>query len=174
VSCLSKSYNVMSGPFVFIVIQSYMFVIVFDDSACFCDTTLYIYCDTILYVCFCDITLYIYCDTILYVCFLCLFQHASDEENQVLQYLEERYQKRRQIVLIDAIFGMYHFKTHMNKSKYRVPTKSGYDWVMKNLGHSTSCYNMFRLNKHVFDRLHNVLVESYGLKGTKRMSSVEA
>jgi hypothetical protein len=33
---------------------------------------------------------------------------------------------------------------------------------------------MFRMNKHVFDRLHNVLVESYGLKGTKRMSSVEA
>jgi hypothetical protein len=30
---------------------------------------------------------------------------------------------------------------------------------MKNLGHSTSCYNMFRMNKHVFDRLHNVLVE---------------
>jgi hypothetical protein len=33
---------------------------------------------------------------------------------------------------------------------------------------------MSRMNKHVFDRLHNVLVESYGLKGTKRMSLVEA
>jgi membrane-bound acyltransferase YfiQ involved in biofilm formation len=71
VSYLSEPYNVMSEPFVFIVIQSYMYaVIVFDDSTCFCDTTLYVYCDTILYV-----------------CFLCLFQHASDdsgEENQVL------------------------------------------------------------------------------------------
>jgi hypothetical protein len=62
----------------------------------------------------------------------------------------------------------------MDKSEYRVPTESGYGWVMKTLGHSTSCYNMFRMNKHVLDRLHNVLVESYGLKGTKRMSLKEA
>jgi hypothetical protein len=33
---------------------------------------------------------------------------------------------------------------------------------------------MFRMNKHVFDRLHNVLMESYGLKGTKSMPLKEA
>jgi hypothetical protein len=118
VSCLTEPYNVMFEPLVCIVIQSYMFdVIISDDSVCFCDTILYVNCDTILYV-----------------CFLCLFEHASedsDEENQVVQYLEKRSQKRRQIALIDTIFSMYHYETHMNKSEYRVPTESGYDWVMK-------------------------------------------
>ena len=33
---------------------------------------------------------------------------------------------------------------------------------------------MFRMSQNVFDKLHNVLVESYGLKSTKRMSSIEA
>jgi hypothetical protein len=166
VSCPSEPYNVMFEPLVCIVIQSYMFdVIISDDSVCFCDTILYVNCDTILYV---------NCDTILYVCFLCLFEHVSDdsdEENQVVQYLEKRSQKRRQIALIDTIFNMYHYETHMNKSEYRVPTESGYDWVMKNLGHSTSCYNIFRMNKHVFDRIHNVLVESW-IEGNKEDATI--
>jgi hypothetical protein len=33
---------------------------------------------------------------------------------------------------------------------------------------------MFKMNRDVFDKLHNVLVESYGLKSTSRMSSLEA
>jgi hypothetical protein len=32
---------------------------------------------------------------------------------------------------------------------------------------------MFRMSQNVFDKLHHVLVESYGLKSTKRMTSVE-
>jgi hypothetical protein len=166
VSCPSEPYNVMFESLVCIVIQSYMFdVIISDDSVYFCDTILYVNCDTILYV---------NCDTILYVCFLCLFEHVSDdsdEENQVVQYLEKRSQKRRQIALIDTIFNMYHYETHMNKSEYRVPTESGYNWVMKNLGHSTSCYNIFRMNKHVFDRIHNVLVESW-IEGNKEDATI--
>lgn len=33
---------------------------------------------------------------------------------------------------------------------------------------------MFRLNRNVFDKLHNMLVEPYGLKFTNRISLVEA
>jgi len=29
------------------------------------------------------------------------------------------------------------------------------------------------MSRNVFDKLHNVLVESYGLKSTKKMTSVE-
>jgi hypothetical protein len=35
-----------------------------------------------------------------------------------------------------------------------------YEWVMKTLGNRTSCWNMFRMNMTVFDKLHNLLVES--------------
>jgi hypothetical protein len=63
---------------------------------------------------------------------------------------------------------MCYFDTYLDKAPYRVPAESGYDWV------STSWYNMFRINRDVFDKLHNMLTESYGLKSTMRMSSVEA
>ena len=33
---------------------------------------------------------------------------------------------------------------------------------------------MFRMHRDVFDSLHNLLVEKYGLKSTKKMSSIEA
>jgi hypothetical protein len=51
---------------------------------------------------------------------------------------------------------------------------SGYDWVIKTLNNPTSCFNMFRMSRPLFHRLHNVLVSSYGLKLTDNMSSVEA
>ena len=44
----------------------------------------------------------------------------------------------------------------------------------ENLGHRRQCYNMFRMHRDVFDSLHNFLVEKYGLKSTKKMSSIEA
>ena len=70
--------------------------------------------------------------------------------------------------------GMYHFDTYMNKAAYRVATESGFDWVMKTLGSRTACFNMFRMSQGIFMGLHSVLVGSYGLKSTKRMSSMEA
>ena len=70
--------------------------------------------------------------------------------------------------------GMYHFDTYMNKAAYRVATESGFDWVMKTLGSRTACFNMFRMSEGIFMGLHSVLVGSYGLKSTKRMSSMEA
>ena len=72
------------------------------------------------------------------------------------------------------MLGMYYFDAFMNKSLDRVPTESDYDWVMKTLRHMTFCYSMFGMNRDVFENLCNVLVESYGLKSTRRMSLVEA
>jgi hypothetical protein len=72
------------------------------------------------------------------------------------------------------MLGAYYFETYMNKAPYRVSTESGYNWIMKILSRRISCYNMFRMNRDVLDNLHNMFVESYGLKSTGRMSSVEA
>jgi hypothetical protein len=72
------------------------------------------------------------------------------------------------------MIGMYHYETYWNKAEYRAPTESGYQWVMRSLGNITYCYQNFRMNRNVFDHLHNVLIESYGLTSTKKMSSVEA
>ncbi|XP_072148403.1 protein ALP1-like [Setaria viridis] len=85
-----------------------------------------------------------------------------------------RKKRRKIIITAAAMLGMYHFDTYMNKGDYRVPTESGFEWLMKTLGNRTSCFNMFRMSQELFLRLHSVLVDSYGLKSTRKMSSVEA
>jgi hypothetical protein len=99
---------------------------------------------------------------------------VEDCDHEIEEYVLRCQRKRRQIAAVGAMLGMYYFDTYLDKAPYRVPAKSGYDLVMRTLGNSTSCYNMFRMNRDVFDKLHNVLVKSYGLKSTTRMSAVEA
>lgn len=61
------------------------------------------------------------------------------------------------------------YNRYMNKAASRVPVETEYEWAMK-----SSCYAMFRMHRNVFDSLHNVLVERYSLKSTRKMSFVEA
>lgn len=77
------------------------------------------------------------------------------------------------ICIAAAAMGMYYLDKYWNKADYRIPTESGYQWVMRSLGNRTYCYQNYRMHRNVFDLLHNVLVESYGLTSTRRMSSVE-
>ena len=71
------------------------------------------------------------------------------------------------------ILGMYseHYFVKLPK---RVALESGIQWVQRTLTRENSCYNMFRVERQLFNRLHNILVESYGLQSTTKMSSVEA
>ena len=71
------------------------------------------------------------------------------------------------------LLGMYYY-TYLEKKTRRVAKKSGIEWVEKTLRNERSCYNMFRMNPPVFEMLHDVLVQSYGLLSTSRMSSREA
>ena len=51
---------------------------------------------------------------------------------------------------------------------------TGLQWVERTLGNRNRCYNMFRMSPTVFHRLHDLLVESYGLKFSTKSTSVEA
>jgi hypothetical protein len=75
--------------------------------------------------------------------------------------------------MLAHMFGMYYIERFMDKGERRIlrARESGYEWVVRTLGHRTDCYKMFRMYPPVFDKLHNVLVESYGLKGTKKVIS---
>lgn len=77
------------------------------------------------------------------------------------------------VASIVTLIAMDHSENYLGKRK-RPPRQSGYQWVMDQLQVNKDCYNMFRMNCHVFARLHETLVENYGLKCTRRMSSVEA
>jgi hypothetical protein len=76
--------------------------------------------------------------------------------------------------MVAHIFGTYYMDRFMVKGERRIlkAKESGYEWVVRTLGNRTDCYKMFRMYPPVFDKLHNLLVESYGLKSTKKMSSV--
>jgi hypothetical protein len=107
---------------------------------------------------------------------------SSDEEeedtraNRVLALLQLRRQRLNKLGMIAHMFGMYYIDRFMDKGERRIlkAKESGYEWVVRTLGHITDCYKMFRMYPPVFDKLHNLLVESYGLKSTKKMTSVES
>ncbi|KAL6838378.1 hypothetical protein ACP4OV_031784 [Aristida adscensionis] len=99
---------------------------------------------------------------------------SVEEDLQMLEYMKRCRKRRKDAAVMGAVIGMLYYDTYFNKADYRVPKESGYDWVMRNLENPTECYNMFRMNRDVFDKLHHLLVESYGLKSSKKMTSLEA
>ncbi|KAL6847181.1 hypothetical protein ACP4OV_023034 [Aristida adscensionis] len=82
---------------------------------------------------------------------------------------------RRNMEMLKAalLLGMYYY-TYFEKRPRRVVKELGIEWVEKTLSNPTSCYNMFRMNPPIFEKLHDILVRSYGVKSTSRMSSREA
>ena len=86
---------------------------------------------------------------------------------------QEHRRRKRQLASIACIIGTYYFETYMNKSTQRTVELSGIDWVMRTLNNSRSCYDMFRMSREMFYRLHDLLVTSYGLKSSCKMSSIE-
>jgi hypothetical protein len=73
-----------------------------------------------------------------------------------------------------STFGMYYDATFFNKRSRREPQVTGYDWVVRTLNDPRECFNMFRMSKHIFESLHDVLASTYGLRSTCQMSSIEA
>ena len=63
--------------------------------------------------------------------------------------------------------------TSANKPR-RIPVETGIQWVERTLLNPSACSNMFRLQAHVFESLHEQLVAKYGLQSTSKMSSREA
>lgn len=84
-----------------------------------------------------------------------------------------RRKRNRQLLNLALMFGMY-YETFMHKAPRRVANVPDIKWVAKTLSNRTSGYNMFRMCRPLFHQLHDLLVESYGLRATRRMSTLEA
>lgn len=101
-------------------------------------------------------------------------EDSSDDEIDLIIYiLKKREMDRRRACMLAAMIGTYYLELYSNKAPRRVAPESGHDWVMRTLANRTACYNMFRMHRPVFERLHSVLVESYELKSTNNMDSME-
>jgi len=60
--------------------------------------------------------------------------------------------------------GNLHKKTIHNSS---LPVMTGIQWVELTLQNPVDCYDMFRMRRSVFLRLHDTLVQNYGLKSSR-------
>ena len=67
-----------------------------------------------------------------------------------------------------------HFDKYCNRAKRIKPMITGLEWVERTLGDRNRSYNMFRMSPTMFHRLHDLLVELYGLKSSTKSTSVEA
>ena len=66
---------------------------------------------------------------------------------------------------VGALIGEYAVR-HLCKEPRRTSEQTGHAWVLEILqGHHVRCYEMFRMEKHVFHMLCIELVE-HGLKAT--------
>lgn len=92
---------------------------------------------------------------------------TDSEEEALMMHVVKCQQKRRRIATAILMIGMHPCDKYMSKATYRIPKETGYQWTMRTLGNRTQCYNMFRMHENVFDSLHNILVQRYGLKSTK-------
>ena len=101
---------------------------------------------------------------------------TSSSEDEVISMCRKNLKMATDFVVqLVPILGMYsdnHFVKLPPRSLFA--PESGLQWVQRTLTRDSSCYKMFRVERPLFNRLHNTLVESYGLQSTTKMSSVEA
>lgn len=98
---------------------------------------------------------------------------SSSEDEIISRCRNNLVQQQKMIVQLVPILGMYSDNYFLKLPK-RVAGDSGLEWVQETLARDTQCYNMFRVERPLFYRLHNTLVRRYGLKSTKKLTSVEA
>jgi hypothetical protein len=99
---------------------------------------------------------------------------GSSSEDEIISMCRKKLvQTENLIVQLIPMLGMYS-DNYFVKLPSRVNGDSGLEWVMNTLARDDQCYNMFRVERPLFNRLHNILVQSYGLESTAKMSSVEA
>jgi len=119
-------------------------------------------------------------------CTLCLFGQVDVVQEAATHCVDpwDVLQEMMMAELEDAedddafIYGMYqyalHIDKHLNRAEYRQPAMTGLEWVQRKLGDSKACFSMFRMSPPMFHTLHDLLVQSYGMKSSAKSTSVEA
>jgi hypothetical protein len=63
---------------------------------------------------------------------------------------------------------------YLRKSGYRETLETGIQWVMRCMSWPRYFYKMFQMSHEVFDVLHDLLVSTYGLTSSNKVSSTES
>jgi hypothetical protein len=101
---------------------------------------------------------------------------SSDDDEVVMSMVValDRVKTLRNFEPVIFGLGMFYTETYLNKSVRSEPLTTGYDWVMRTTSDPIQCYDMFRMSRPLFESLHDLLVSSYELTSSKKMTSIEA
>jgi hypothetical protein len=101
---------------------------------------------------------------------------SDDEEDMSMTVALNRVETLRNFEIVAAGLGMFYAHNYLTKPARKEPKMSSYEWVMITLSDPTDSYEMCRMSRPLFDRLHDrpLLVSSYGLTGSRKMASIEA
>jgi hypothetical protein len=98
----------------------------------------------------------------------------STSEDEIVSMCRNNFEQDQHMIMqLVPILGMYS-DNYFVKLPKRDDGESGLNWVKRTLARDTQCYNMFRVERALFNKLHNTLMDSYGLKSTRQLSSIEA
>lgn len=100
--------------------------------------------------------------------------NEDEVEDEAFVATRDRGQMLKRVGSMLNAFGTYYGETFLNKSVRRKPSSTGYDWVMTTISNPNDCYDMFRMSRPLIEKLHDLLISSYGLKTTENMCSLEA
>jgi hypothetical protein len=76
--------------------------------------------------------------------------------------------------LLVALFAIDIWGSSPSGFSRRTMVETGIQWVERTLENSNDCFDMFRMRRTVFRRLHDTLVESYGLLPSRGVSTTKA
>ena len=105
-------------------------------------------------------------------------EDSDDSEDEFEEFLVTNFLDDTEEV--GFMYGMFQIAMHLDKYCNRSECRQvgmglgGLEWVERKLASRKGCYNMFRMTPTVFYRLHDLLVEKYGLKSSAKSSSIEA
>jgi hypothetical protein len=63
--------------------------------------------------------------------------------------------------LLVALYAVDIWGRHLSRAPRRTLVESGIQWVQRTLEISNDCFDMFRMRRTVFRRLHDTLVQKY-------------
>ncbi|TXG47151.1 hypothetical protein EZV62_026445 [Acer yangbiense] len=79
-----------------------------------------------------------------------------------------------QLICVTGRLIQVYLEQYVLKTPCMTSSQTGFIWLMEVLqGNESRCYNMFRMDKHVFVMLLNELENIYKLKGSRNISSAE-
>jgi hypothetical protein len=86
----------------------------------------------------------------------------------------DSYDDERDGELLVALFAVDIWGSSPSGVSRRTMVETGIQWVERTLESSDDCFDMFRMHRTVFHRLHDTLVQNYGLVPSCGVSTMEA